>query len=165
MLSTPDLCDAHEEKLAQGSLRVLDPIFISYGGRSRFFGAAMTIKCFEDNSMVKEHASQPGNNRVMVVDGGGSTRKALLGDMIAANALDNGWAGFIFNGAIRDVEIIDTLQIGVRCLATAPVKTVKKGRGRVDIGVTFAGQRINPGDWVYADQNGILVSEIALSFD
>jgi len=163
--STPDLCDQYEDLLALGTLRVLDTIFISFGARHEFFGQAVTVKCFEDNSRVKELASTDGFGRVMVVDGGGSIRRALLGDMIAANALKNGWAGFIFNGAIRDVEVINTMAIGVRCLAAVPVKTEKKGLGSTDVALRFAGQRINPNDWVYADQNGVIISDTELTPD
>ena len=99
MKSTPDLCDAYE-----GGIVVLEPLFTNFGGSERFYGEAVTVKCFEDNSKVKELAGTAGHNRVMVVDGGGSLRRALLGDMIAANALANGWAGSVIYGSIRDVD-------------------------------------------------------------
>jgi regulator of ribonuclease activity A len=157
MKSTPDLCDAYE-----GGIAALDPVFANYGGRSAFFGHCVTVKCFEDNSKVKELAGTPGQNRIMVVDGGGSLRRALLGDMIAANALANGWAGFIINGCVRDVDALKSMDLGVQALAAHPIRTDKKGLGEIDVPVTFAGQTIHPGDFIAADNNGIVVSPIVL---
>ena len=157
MRSTPDLCDAYG-----GGLSVLEPLFTNFGGRERFCGEVVTVKCFEDNSKVKELAGTAGQNRVMVIDGGGSLRRALLGDMIAANALANGWAGFVIYGSIRDVDEIGAMDLGVQALATNPMKTEKKGIGDVDVAVTFAGVTIHPGDFIACDNNGIVVSPIAL---
>ena len=157
MKSTPDLCDAYE-----GGIAALDPVFANYAGRSAFFGHCVTVKCFEDNSKVKELAGTPGQNRIMVVDGGGSLRRALLGDMIAANALANGWAGFIINGCVRDVDALKSMDLGVQALAAHPIRTDKKGLGEIDVPVTFAGQTIHPGDFIAADNNGIVVSPIVL---
>lgn len=151
--STPDLCDDFD-----GQLRVLDSLFNNYGGREKFYGEVITIKCFEDNSLVKQLASEAGNDRVMVVDGGGSLRRALLGDMIAAKAVENGWSGLVIYGCIRDVDEIGTLDLGVKALNTIPVKTEKRGIGDLDRAVTFAGQTINSGDWIYSDNNGIVVA-------
>ena len=156
-ISTPDLCDANE-----GAVRVLEPMLKNFGGLSRFFGEAVTIKCFEDNSLVKEQAATPGNGRVMVVDGGGSRRRALLGDMIAAKARENGWAGFVIYGSIRDVDVIAELELGVQALGAIPVKTEKRGIGDLDVPVTFGGVTFRPGDWVYADNNGVIVSDTPL---
>ena len=157
MKSTPDLCDVYE-----GGISVLDPIFTNFGGRERFYGEAVTVKCFEDNSTVKELAGTAGKGRVMVVDGGGSLRRALLGDMIGANALANGWAGFVIFGSIRDVDELGGMELGVQALATHPMKTEKKGVGDLDVPVTFAGVTIHPGDFVACDNNGIVVSPVAL---
>ena len=157
MKSTPDLCDVYE-----GGISVLDPMLTNFGGRERFYGEAVTVKCFEDNSTVKELAGTAGNGRVMVVDGGGSLRRALLGDMIGAKALANGWAGFVIYGAIRDVDELGGLDLGVQALATHPMKTEKKGIGDLDVPVTFAGVTIHPGDFVACDNNGIVVSPVAL---
>ena len=157
MKSTPDLCDVYE-----GGISVLDPIFTNFGGRERFYGEAVTVKCFEDNSTVKELAGTAGKGRVMVVDGGGSLRRALLGDIVGASALANGWAGFVIYGSIRDVDELGAMDLGVQALATHPMKTEKKGVGDLDVPVTFAGVTIHPGDFVACDNNGIVVSPVAL---
>lgn len=151
--TTPDLCDEHGD-----DLRVLAPLFSDFGGKEIFSGPVVTVACFEDNSRVKELVSTPGEGRVLVVDGGGSVRKALLGDVLAANAVENGWSGLVINGAARDVEILRTLDLGVRAIAAIPVRTEKRGLGDVDVPVTFAGVTIHPGDHVYADANGIVVA-------
>ena len=156
--STPDLCDQHNDKV-----RALDPIFNNYGGRQRFSGQAVTIKCFEDNSVVKKLVDEAGQGRVIVMDGGGSLRRAILGDMLAENAANNGWSGLVIYGCIRDSDEIAALDIGVKAINTHPMKTEKRGLGDLNVPVTFAGQTVNPGDWVYADNNGILLSSQALS--
>lgn len=158
MIPTPDLCDENAD-----AIDVVDPIFLSYGGRRQFFGQAVTIKCYEDNSLVKEQAARPGNGKVMVVDGGGSKRRALLGDMIAANAVHNGWAGLILFGAVRDVDALADLDLGVHALSAIPVKTEKRGIGDLNVPVRFGGVLFRPGDWVYADANGIIRSNESLS--
>ena len=156
-ISTPDLCDAHD-----GEVRVLEPMLRDFGGLASFYGEVVTVKCFEDNSVVKEQAATPGKGRVMVVDGGGSRRRALLGDMIAGRALENNWAGFVIYGSIRDVEVIATLELGVKALDAIPVKTEKRGLGDLNVPVRFGGVTFSPGDWVYADRNGIIVADQAL---
>jgi len=155
--STPDLCDDNPEML-----KVLDPIFNNYGGKHQFHGQVITIKCHEDNSLVKQLAATDGGGRVMVVDGGGSLRRALLGDMIAAKAEQNHWAGLVIYGCIRDCDEISALDLGVKALNTIPVKTEKRGLGDLNIDVTFAGHTIKSGDWIYCDNNGIVVSSDAL---
>lgn len=150
--TTPDLCDQHPE------VQVAEPVLRSYGGRIAFAGPAATVKCHEDNSRVRELAATPGEGRVMVVDGGGSLRRALLGDQIAANAVRNGWSGFLVFGCVRDVEALAALPLGVQALASHPMKTEKRGLGEVDVPVAFAGLSIARGDWVYADANGVLVA-------
>ncbi len=152
-VSTPDLSDAHPD------IDVLDPILRNFGGRQQFFGQIITIKCHEDNSLIKAQAGTPGEGRIMVVDGGGSVRRALLGDMIAENALKNGWAGLIIWGAIRDVDAIGALDLGVQALGTIPVKTEKRGIGDLNVPIEFGGVHFAPGDWVYADNNGVLRSD------
>jgi regulator of ribonuclease activity A len=154
MPSTPDLADHYGDRA-----RVLPPIFTAFGGREAFDGPAVTIACFEDNSKVKELAGGPGHGQVMVVDGGGSTRRALLGDQIAAQAAANGWAGVIIYGAVRDVEILRTIDLGIKALAAIPVKTHKLGAGTVGQVVNIAGVVISPGDHVYADASGVLIVE------
>ncbi len=152
-VSTPDLCDAYPD-LA----RILEPIFKNYGGKTSFGGEIVTVKCFEDNSRVKENAGKPGQGKVMVVDGGGSLKKALLGDLITEAALNNGWEGFIIYGCIRDVEPISTMKIGVKALNSIPLKTQRKGEGENNVQITFGGVTFNPGEYVYADSTGIIVS-------
>ncbi len=155
--STPDLCDDYPE-----DLKVLDPVFNNYGGHSSFYGQVVTIKCHEDNSLVKAQAATAGHGRVLVVDGGGSLRRALLGDMIAANAVNNGWAGLVIYGCIRDCDEIAALKLGVKALNIIPVKTDKRGLGDLNVSVTFAGQTIKSGEWIYCDNNGIVVSAAEL---
>lgn len=154
---TPDLCDQ-----AGDNVEVMAPIFTNYGGHKSFGGRILTIKCFEDNSLIKTLASQPGEGRVMVVDGGGSLRKALLGDMIAEQAVANNWAGLIIFGCIRDVDIISTLPLGVKALNVIPVKTERRGAGAQGIPIDIAGVKVSTGQYVYADNDGILVSNVAL---
>lgn len=150
--TTPDLCDDHPDVL------VVDPVFRSYGGRAAFHGRIVTIHCFEDNSRVRELANTPGEGRVIVVDGGGSVRRALLGDQIAAAAARNGWSGLLIHGAVRDVDALAETDLGVQALASHPMKTDKRGLGDVDVTVTFAGVTFVPGEWLYADRNGVIVS-------
>jgi len=152
--STPDLCDDFPELV-----RVVEPMFINFGGTATVCGEIFTVKCFEDKSLVKENASKPGYGKVMVVDGGGSLRRALLGDLIAKDAVKNGWEGFIIYGCIRDVDIINRLDVGVHALDTVPLKTEKKGIGELNIAVTFGGVTFRPGEYVYADNNGVIVSK------
>lgn len=155
--STPDLCDKYPD-----FVQVLDPVFSNYGGREHFHGAVVTVKCFEDNSRVKELLSSAGNGRVLVVDAGGSMRRACLGDMLAEQALANGWAGIVIYGCIRDIEIIKAIDIGVQALGVHPMKTQRKGAGEANIPVTFSGVCFKPDDYCYADSNGIIVSAKAL---
>ncbi len=154
--STPDLSDAAPEA------RVIELPWCNYGGHRRFAGPAVTIKCHEDNSLVKQCVGEPGEGRVIVVDGGGSRRRALLGDMLAEQAAANGWSGLVINGVIRDVDEIGATPLGVQALGTCPVKTEKLGVGQRDIPLHFGGVDIYPGDYVYADNNGVLVSRTAL---
>lgn len=156
---TPDICDDYPEVL------VVEPGFRNFGGVKAFGGEVVTVKCFEDNSIVKEQVGLPGNGRVMVVDGGGSKRAALLGDMLAEKAASNGWSGLIINGCIRDVDVIGETALGVQALGTHPRKTDKRGIGDLNVPVTFGGVTFKPGQYVYADNNGIVVSEKALPLD
>ena len=158
MKSTPDLCDQYPELV-----QAVEPMFSNFGGRESFGGQVVTVKCFEDNSRVKELVSTPGEGRVMVVDAGGSMRRAGLGDMLAEKASANGWSGIIIYGCIRDVDEIMATDIGVQALGVHPIKTDKKGIGEIDIAVTFGGVTFNSGDYVYADNNGIIVSPEKLS--
>lgn len=150
---TPDLCDENPE------VEVLEPMFNNYGGKESFGGEIVTVKCFEDNSIVKQQVALPGKGKVMVVDGGGSLRNALLGDMLAEEACKNEWEGIVIYGCIRDVDVIMETNLGVQALGTHPRKTEKKGIGELNVPVKFAGVQINPGAYIYADNNGIIVSE------
>lgn len=125
-------------------------------------GEVVTIKCFEDNSLVKSLAAEAGDGRVVVVDGGASPRRALLGDQIATAFAGNGWAGIVIYGYVRDVEVLATTDLGIQAIGAIPVKTDKRGLGDRAVPVTFAGVTINPGDYLYADDNGIVVSSTAL---
>lgn len=150
---TPDLCDQYPEVI-----QVVEPMFSNYGEKESFGGQIVTVKCFEDNSKVKELVDTDGTGKVMVVDGGGSLRHALLGDMLAEKAAKNGWEGLIIYGCIRDVDVIMQTYLGVQALATNPLKTEKRGLGDVDVPVKFGGVQFIPGEYVYADNNGIIVS-------
>lgn len=151
---TADLCDAHE-----GQIQICEPIFLSFGGRRRFAGTIATIKCFEDNSLVREMVDEPGSGRVLVVDAGGSMRCAMLGDLLAARAVANGWEGILMNGLIRDSADIAEMDIGVKALGTHPRKSVKRGVGESGVAVRFAGVDFMPGSHLYADEDGIIVGE------
>jgi len=159
--STPDLCDQYEDN-KNVDLRVLDSLFNNYGGRAQFYGQVVTIKCFEDNSILKQLVGTPGKGRVIVMDGGGSLRRAILGDMLGAKAVENGWSGLVIYGCVRDVDELATIDLGVKALNTHPIKTDKRGLGDLNVSVTFAGQTISSGDWVYADNNGIIVASSEL---
>ena len=151
--STCDLCDAYPD-----DVEVVEPIFRSYGGKSAFSGLISTIKCHEDNSLVRDAVAEAGAGRVLVVDGGGSLRHSLLGDQLAAQASGNGWSGILIHGAVRDVEVLRTLPLGVWALNVMPLKTAKRGVGERDIPVRFAGVRFHPGMFLYADDNGLLIA-------
>lgn len=155
----PDLCDLYPE-----DVRVLAQQFNDYGQIKVFYGQAVTIECFEDNSLVKSTLSQNGTGKVLVVNGGGLTRKALLGDLIAKSAIANNWRGVIINGYIRDVATINSLNIGVKALGTTPIKTEKRGLGDINIPINIGGVIIHPNDWVYADENGILTANKTLTW-
>lgn len=155
--TTPDLCDDHSD-----NLQIAEPIFGDYGQHLSFSGLISTIKCFEDNTLVREALEQPGEGRVLVVDGGASMRCALLGDNLADLGVKNGWAGVIVYGCIRDSMVIAETAIGVKAMATHPLKSVKKGIGDRDVPVSFAGVKFVPGHYVYADPDGVIVSETAL---
>jgi regulator of ribonuclease activity A len=159
---TTDLCDAHEALFETGELQVLAPGALSFGARERFYGAARTIKLFEDNSMLAQAVKEPGRAQVLVVDAGGSSRCAVLGGNLARSAADSGWAGLVVFGAVRDVEEIDACAIGVRALAVMPRRSVKRGEGQRELIVSAFGATIRPGDWIYADRDGVLVSTRAL---
>jgi regulator of ribonuclease activity A len=156
--ATCDICDANENKIADGSLAVLPPIFKSFGKKIAFAGPATTLKVFEDNVLVRTALETAGNGHVLIIDGGGSLRCALVGGNLGVLAEKNGWAGIVVNGCIRDSEEINQCNIGVRALATHPQRSIRKGVGDTNIQVSIAGVAIKPGDWIYADADGVLVS-------
>ncbi len=160
---TPDLLDNNEDKVRDGSLRVVAPMFRSYGGRREFSGQIVTLKLFEDNSLVRELLAGSGKGKVLLIDGGGSLRCALVGDQLAILAHKNHWEGIVVYGCIRDSGDIGQIDIGVRALATHPLKSVKKGVGERDLAVSFGGVTFRPGEWIYADGDGVIVSDQPLT--
>ena len=156
--SLPDLCDEFP-----GDLLVAEPLFRDFGARRRFSGEIVTVKCYEDNSKVRDTLAARGAGKVLVVDGGGSLRCALLGDMLAAMAVENGWRGILINGCVRDVEILKTIDLGVRALNCNPLKSGKRNRGQVGTPVNFAGVTFQTGQHLYADENGIAVAARSLA--
>jgi regulator of ribonuclease activity A len=163
--STPDLCDEFED-----TIRIVDPSlgFRNYGGKTRFGGQVVTVKCFEDNSVMKElivakTIVQSTGKVVMVVDGGGSRRRALLGDQLALECVNRGWEGLVIYGSIRDVDEIGALNLGVQSLGPAPMKTVKRNEGQSSISITFGGVTFKDGDYIVCDNNGIVVHDRDMS--
>ncbi len=154
---TTDLCDANE-----GRVRAVTPMFRSFGGRTRFAGPIRTLKVFEDNALVRSTLETAGNGAVLGVDAGGSMRCAMVGDQLALLGVRNNWAGVIMYGCIRDSGPIAGMDIGVFALGTHPMKSTKKGAGDADLPVTFGGVTFVPGQWLYADEDGVIVSEAPL---
>lgn len=159
-IATADLCDAHGE-----NIRVAQPIFNSYGGRAAFAGPIRTLRLLEDNSLVRSALEQPGDGAVLVVDGGGSRNCALLGDLLGALAVRNNWAGIVINGCIRDSKQIATMDLGVLALATHPRKSRKQNRGEADVTINIAGIAVAPGNYLYADEDGLIVADTTLELD
>ncbi|MEE4908923.1 ribonuclease E activity regulator RraA [Pseudomonas alliivorans] len=155
---TPDLCDAYPDLI-----QVVEPMFSNFGGRDSFGGKIVTLKCFEDNSLVKEQIALDGKGKVLVVDGGGSLRCAMLGDMVAEQASKNGWEGVLIYGCVRDVDMLAQTDLGVQALASHPKKSEKRGVGELNVPVTFSGVTFKPGDYLYADNNGVIISPSPLT--
>ena len=155
---TPDLCDAYPDLI-----QVVEPMFSNFGGRDSFGGQIVTLKCFEDNSLVKEQIALYGKGKVLVVDGGGSLRCAMLGDMVAEQASKNGWEGLLIYGCVRDVDMLAQTDLGVQALASHPKKSEKRGIGELNVPVTFGGVTFKPGDYLYADNNGVIISPSPLT--
>lgn len=156
--ATTDLCDDFEAEL-----QVVDPGYQNFGSRTKFAGPVETIKCFEDNSLVRDVLETEGNNRVLVVDGGGSMRCALLGGNLAVLAEKNHWVGVVVYGCIRDRDEIEATNVGVKALAPHPLKSVKRGIGEQGVALQFSNVQIKAGDWLYADRDGMVVSARALT--
>eukprot|EP00112_Aurelia_sp_Birch-Aquarium-sp1_P006731 Seg1737.7 transcript_id=Seg1737.7/GoldUCD/mRNA.D3Y31 product="putative 4-hydroxy-4-methyl-2-oxoglutarate aldolase" protein_id=Seg1737.7/GoldUCD/D3Y31 len=159
-MNTADLCDAYGDEL-----QYLHPsTFRDFGGRKKFEGEISTVKCHDDNSKVKEALNEPGNGRVLVVDGAGSMSRALLGDNLAAAAIKNSWSGVVINGCLRDSEIISTMDIGVKALATNPRKTIKRNQGFRDVVVEFGEVSFSPGQYLCGDADGVVVAKTKLVY-
>jgi regulator of ribonuclease activity A len=153
-----DLCDDHPDLV-----QVAQPVLQHYGARRTFHGRIATLRCFEDNALLKATLQTPGAGQVLVVDGGGSLRHALFGDKLAAFTIENGWAGVVINGAVRDVETLAKLPVAVRALGVIPLRPARAGLGVRDLPVSFAGVTFTPGQWLYGDENGVIVSASELS--
>ncbi|TVU03503.1 hypothetical protein EJB05_50964 [Eragrostis curvula] len=162
-LATAELCDSNADLIMNGDLRALQPVFRIYGRRQIFAGPVVTLRIFEDNVLLREFLEGKGHGRVLVVDGGGSMRCAIMGGNLAQLAQNNGWAGIVINGCIRDVDEINECDVGVRALNSHPMKSNKKGAGEKHVPVTIAGTRITDGEWLYADSDGILLSRSELT--
>lgn len=154
--ATCDLCDIHRHD-SSGAFRVLPPVFRDFGGRPSFQGPVRTVRCFEDNSLVKAAVEQPGGGAVLVVDGGGSLRHALVGGNLAAAAARNGWSGIVVDGCVRDLAELRACDVGIRALAPLPLPTEKRNEGQHDVPVRLQGVPVRPGDWLVADEDGIVV--------
>ena len=162
--SLADLCDMHVA--SPDRLSVVEPgLLRSYGGRAKFGGKVECVRCFESNLTVRAALSNDGHGRVLVVDGGGSKRVALLGDELAKLAIDNGWCGLILHGCIRDSFILRTMDLGVLAVGTHPVRSIKTYPGERGVNVNFGGVEFVPGQWVYSDMDGVLVSENPIHLD
>ncbi|MDN3610934.1 putative 4-hydroxy-4-methyl-2-oxoglutarate aldolase [Vibrio ostreicida] len=157
---TPDICDRHEDKV-----RLLNLPLHTFGHKSAFWGEIVTVRCFHDNSKIKEALSQNGKGKVLIVDGNGSCQKALLGDQLALLAINNHWEGIIIYGAIRDAAAMAEMEIGIKALGTSPFKTEKRGAGEINVTLTVQNQMIQPSDYVYADWNGVLTSADILDWN
>ncbi|MEJ2868080.1 ribonuclease E activity regulator RraA [Actinomycetospora sp. OC33-EN08] len=151
-LSTADASDRFGAQA-----RVLDLPLRQFGGRRSFYGPVRTVRCHRDNELVRQLLGEPGMGSVLVVDGGGSTRSALLGDRIADSAVRHGWSGVVVHGAVRDAAVLEATELGVAALTTHPERSSKSGRGEVDVSLALGGAAINPGDVVLADLDGVLV--------
>jgi len=157
--STCDLCDAHKGD-DSGAFRVMPGgLFRSYGGRARFAGTVATVRCLEDNSLVKAAVESPGQDRVLVVDGGGSMRRALLGGNLAASAARQGWAGLLIYGCVRDLAELRAADVGILALGHVPLPTDRKGQGQGlgDVVLQIGGVWVRPGDFLYADEDGVVL--------
>ncbi|QXJ24498.1 ribonuclease E activity regulator RraA [Actinomadura graeca] len=152
-VGTADLIDDFGDEL-----RSCETQFRQYGARVAFAGPVSTVRCHRDNGLVKRVLNTPGDGRVLVVDGAGSLASALMGDMIAASAVQNGWAGAVIHGAVRDVAALRGMDLGVKALGSNPRKSAKDAAGEVDVPVSFGGVEFRPGDWLYSDEDGIVVA-------
>ncbi|WP_406668090.1 ribonuclease E activity regulator RraA [Gallaecimonas sp. GXIMD1310] len=151
--NTSALCDTYIDMVD-----VVDPIFANYGGRSSYAGQISTVKCFEDNALIREMLEEDGSGRVLLIDGGGSLRRALIDAELAELAVANQWQGLLINGAVREVDVLEALDIGIHALAAIPVGADDAGHGETDVPVNFGGVTFLPEDWLYADSTGVVLS-------
>ena len=151
--ATADLCDAHPDQV-----KVCQIPFRSFGQVAAFNGPIRTLSVLDDNALVRQVLERPGQGAVLVVNGGGSLKRALVGDNLARLAIDNGWAGIIVHGAIRDSAVLDVMDVGVKALGTMPVRADRDAIGEIDIPTAFGGVIFTPGDWLYADADGVIVA-------
>lgn len=158
--NTSELCDLYADMID-----VVEPLFANYGGRRSFGGMIQTIKCFEDNGLIRQVLAEPGVGKVLLVDGGGSARRALLDAELAVMAAENGWEGIVLYGSVRDVDTLEDFDIGIQAVNAIPVGADDQGFGEVDVPVNFAGVTFLPGDHLYADSTGIILSAEALDIE
>jgi len=158
--NTSELCDIYLEQVD-----VVEPMFSSYGGRSSFGGQVTTVKCFEDNALIRSVLEGSGIGRILLIDGGGSLRRALIDADIAQLAADNGWEGLIVYGCVRHVDDLDELDIGIQALASIPVGADQQGVGEADVAVNFGGVTFLPEDHLYADNTGVILSPEPLDIE
>ncbi|CAB0151427.1 Regulator of ribonuclease activity A [Pseudidiomarina piscicola] len=158
--NTSELCDLYPDMVD-----VVEPMFVHYGGRVSFGGRLVTVKCFEDKGVIEEVVQQPGTGKVLLIDGGGSNRRALIDVAVAELALDNDWEGIICYGAVRDVDAIDELDIGIMAITSIPVGAPAEAVGDVDVPVNFGGVTFLPDDHIYADNTGVILSPEPLDID
>ena len=159
-IDTSELCDLYAEQVD-----VVEPIFSSFGGVSNFYGKVTTVKCFESNGLIAEVLEENGDGRVLVVDGGGAVRRGLIDAELAQLAVDNGWEGIIVYGAVRQIQQLENLDIGIHALAPIPVSADESTAGESDIPVNFGGVTFFPEDYIYADLTGIILSQEPLDLD
>jgi regulator of ribonuclease activity A len=157
--ATTDLLDANEVDIESGRVQVMHPGLLVLGRRTSFFGEVVTLKLFEDNSLLADLVKMPGNGRVIVVDAGGSLRCGVFGGNLASAAAKNGWSGVVIFGCARDADEIDACELGVRALALHPRRSLKRGEGQRGLAVSLLGVTVRPGHWLYADRDGVVVSE------
>ena len=159
-IDTSELCDLYAEQVD-----VVEPIFSSFGGVSNFYGKVTTVKCFESNGLIAEVLEENGEGRVLVVDGGGAVRRGLIDAELAQLAVDNGWEGIVVYGAVRQIQKLENLDIGIHALAPIPVSADESSAGESDIPVNFGGVTFFPEDYIYADLTGIILSQEPLDLD
>lgn len=159
-IDTSELCDLYAEQVD-----VVEPIFSSFGGVSNFYGKVTTVKCFESNGLIAEVLEENGEGRVLVIDGGGAVRRGLIDAELAQLAVDNGWEGIIVYGAVRQIQQLENLDIGIHALAPIPVSADEISAGESDVPVNFGGVTFFPEDYIYADLTGIILSQEPLDLD